>query len=289
MEASTTIKEHDSKREFEVMTFRISNVRLMAEEQISSHSQATWELSMVTCGHGRRMIGASEEPFSDGDLVLVPPHVEHCWRFDPGQIVRNITVEINPSWIENLPTVMPEMDKVATKLMAMSTVAVTFSPSIHDEIAHVLRRMVRKDRIDQLSLLLRLLQVITSEGNAKKINGAEPRASIDEQRKERLRIYIECNHNRRITLDMAASQVGMSRTSFCRWFRQNYSTSFVAHLRSVRLERMASLLSDPMTSINEACYLSGFADTAYATRLFHARFGLTPTSYRATIINKKGL
>jgi len=283
MEVPIAAAEQQQKSDFEVKTFRISNVRLLPEEQIASHSQPSWELSLVVSGRGRRIIGASEEPFEPGDLVLVPPQVEHCWQFERDGMVRNITLEINSSWMENLPTLLPEMELSVGKLMEMKAVAITFEPHSREEIAQVLRRMVRKDRIDQLATLLHLIELMAQEGNAEAISGAERRATIDERRKERLRIFAECNYNRRISLDMAARQVGMSRTSFCRWFRENYATTFVAYIQSMRLQRMATLLSDPTLSINEACYNSGFTDTAYASRLFHARYGLTPRAYRETI------
>lgn len=266
---------------FEMKTFRISNVSLLSGEQIGSHSQPTWELSLVIDGHGKRIIGSSEEPFYEGDLVLVPPMVEHCWQFDTDGMVRNITVEMEPQWLASIPNVMPDMEQAVTTLLTMKPAAMTFEPHAHDEIARLLKRMPKKDRIDQFASLLRVIRLMAQQGHAESIDGAERRADMDERRKERIRIYIECNHNRRISLDDAARQVDMSRTSFCRWFRQNYHTTFITHVKLFRLERMATLLSDQSLTINEVCYKSGFGDTAYATRLFHAHFGLTPTAYRA--------
>lgn len=280
MEHSSTAEERSIQSNFAVKGFRISNVCLRPEEQIGSHSQATWELSLVVKGHGRRIIGASEEAFSNGDLVLVPPQVEHCWRFEPCGMERNITLEINPSWMESLPTVLPEIGHDVERILAMESIAMTFTPCVRTEIAKMLRRMIHCDRIEQFALLLRIIQLIAQEGNAEAITGAERRINIDERRKERLRIFVECNYRSRVSLATVAQHIGMSRTSFCRWFRENYHTTFVAYLQTVRLERMATLLSDPTLTVREACYQSGFADTAYATRLFHAHFGLTPRAYR---------
>lgn len=37
------------------------------------HRHEAWELYFVTCGKGIRMTGDTLMPFSEGDLVLIPP------------------------------------------------------------------------------------------------------------------------------------------------------------------------------------------------------------------------
>jgi AraC-like DNA-binding protein len=42
-------------------------------------------------------------------------------------------------------------------------------------------------------------------------------------------------------------------------------------------------LRNPADSISSIAFQAGFADQSHLTRLFRARFGLTPAEYRRTI------
>ena len=61
--------------------YSIGHVRLKPSEQIGSHQQPTWELSLVIEGEGTRTIADVNEPFKSGEVVLVPPETVHCWHF----------------------------------------------------------------------------------------------------------------------------------------------------------------------------------------------------------------
>lgn len=54
----------------------------------------------------------------------------------------------------------------------------------------------------------------------------------------------------------------------------------MAYLRKMRVERMARLLTSTDLSIAEAARAVGWADQFYASRTFHAAYGLSPTDYR---------
>lgn len=59
-------------------------------------------------------------------------------------------------------------------------------------------------------------------------------------------------------------------------------TTPVAYIANRRLELAAQrLVMDKTQSITEIAYASGFSDSAYFSRRFHARFGLSPSQYRS--------
>ena len=70
-------------------SFTYNNVCLDPKEQIGLHQQSTWELSYIINGAGLRLIGDIRETFSAGEVVLVPPHIPHCWYFDSNVTDKN--------------------------------------------------------------------------------------------------------------------------------------------------------------------------------------------------------
>jgi transcriptional regulator GlxA family with amidase domain len=54
----------------------------------------------------------------------------------------------------------------------------------------------------------------------------------------------------------------------------------MAYLRRMRVERMARLLTATDLSIAETARSVGWPDPDYASRCFHASYGVSPTEYR---------
>lgn len=75
-------------------TITFDHVCLSPSHQIGVHQQATWELSYITQGRGERTIGSQSEPFEPGDMVLIPPEIPHCWKFEKEEEmhIENISV-----------------------------------------------------------------------------------------------------------------------------------------------------------------------------------------------------
>ncbi len=54
----------------------------------------------------------------------------------------------------------------------------------------------------------------------------------------------------------------------------------MAHLRQMRVERMARLLVSTDLSIGDCPRAVGWANAFYASRTFHAAYGLSPAEFR---------
>ena len=85
-------------------SFTFDYVHLDPKEQIGLHHQPSWELSYIIYGTGIRLIGDTNEYFENGEVILIPPHIPHCWYFD-GNItdyrgrIANITVKFDNEFL----------------------------------------------------------------------------------------------------------------------------------------------------------------------------------------------
>ncbi len=82
------------------------------------------------------------------------------------------------------------------------------------------------------------------------------------------------------TLGALAEDVYLSRSQLVRSFDAMVGMSPMAYLRHIRAEQMARLLASTDLSIAEAGRSVGWTDPNYASRCFHAAYGLSPTEYR---------
>lgn len=82
------------------------------------------------------------------------------------------------------------------------------------------------------------------------------------------------------TLDSLADKVHLSRSQLVRAFDATVGMSPMAYLRKMRVERMARLLTTTDVSIAETARSVGWTDQFYASRCFHAHYGVSPTELR---------
>src|SRR5579875_621903 len=81
------------------------------------------------------------------------------------------------------------------------------------------------------------------------------------------------------TLSSLAEEVHLSRSQVVRAFAATVGTSPMAHLRQMRVERMARLFLTDL-SVAEVSHAVGWSDANYGSRCFRAHYGISATQYR---------
>lgn len=106
------------------------------------------------------------------------------------------------------------------------------------------------------------------------VAGASP--SVAEQAKK----YISENLQRKLRICDICSSLGCSKSTLLSTFKRKYGTTVNAFITDSRLERARSLLSAGESSINEIALECGFSDQSYFSKVFSARYGISPSEYR---------
>ncbi|MDV7390677.1 helix-turn-helix transcriptional regulator, partial [Arthrospira platensis SPKY1] len=81
------------------------------------------------------------------------------------------------------------------------------------------------------------------------------------------------------SVDVLASEAGMSRTNLNRKLRALVNQSSNQFIQSVRLQRAADLLRQQTGTVAEIAFQTGFSSTAYFVKCFKDKFGQTPGSF----------
>jgi AraC-like DNA-binding protein len=72
----------------------------------------------------------------------------------------------------------------------------------------------------------------------------------------------------------------MSKPSFFRSFKNELGTSPVEFMNSERIALAKKYLRDPMVSVGEAAYKSGFNNISYFVQVFKKHENMTPAFFR---------
>ena len=97
---------------------------------------------------------------------------------------------------------------------------------------------------------------------------------------QRLRVYLECNYMRAVSLREVSDYFSCGKTTFCSMLRRRYNTTFSAVLNSVRISHARRLLADTSQSVAQIAYAVGYTDAAYFNRVFRRLTGMSPTAFR---------
>ena len=92
--------------------------------------------------------------------------------------------------------------------------------------------------------------------------------------------YIKDNYAQDLTLDMAASEAGLTPTYFSRKFKEVVGTGFRDYVNFVRLGGAASLLRTTQLSIQEISRRCGFNSANYFGDAFRSAYGISPREFR---------
>ena len=93
--------------------------------------------------------------------------------------------------------------------------------------------------------------------------------------------FMRNNHSRPVGMDDVASYLGISRKHLSEIFKAATGQSPKEYLTAYRLSVAAELLATSDLPVKAVAHSTGFADEFYFSKLFHSRYGNSPTSHRA--------
>lgn len=260
--------------------YLFDHVLLEPARQIGLHEQDSWELSFVVVGSGVRTVGRSREPFSAGDVVLVPPGIPHGWHFDGVHVdrkgrIENMTLTFRTEFVERLAAVFPALADTAACLAGCRE-AVIFTGGRAERIADRMRRMCDETEPERAASVVRLLVDTAGRGDSR-TTGRYHKPDRIAQRLAEVRIYVSCNLGRPLALDEMARHIGMNRSAFCTFFRKHTGRTFVEYLTACRIDAAERMLRAGGRSVAEVCYACGFNSPAHFCRMFRRLRGTAPS------------
>lgn len=96
--------------------------------------------------------------------------------------------------------------------------------------------------------------------------------------------YIEEHYMEEITLEEIARYVGLSPQHFSKIFKEDTGMKYIDWITNLRIDMAKRLLREGGRTIKEVCYLCGYNDPNYFSRIFRKTAGKSPKEYVGSVI-----
>jgi len=114
---------------------------------------------------------------------------------------------------------------------------------------------------------------------------ADPRVPIAKD----IMTYIQQNYQRKITIHDLANTASMSKSYFCKFFKQMFGKTAIEYINQYRIEKACELISSSNLTLLDIAMGVGFDNFSYFIRKFKEIKKITPSQYRKGIKNQPNL
>ncbi len=252
------------------------------------HYHPETEIIYITKSTGSRFVGDHSEPFAEGDVGLIGANLPHVWKSDPiyqknipGLGAQVMVIHFREEIFKSPLAVLPEMQGI-NQLLYESQFGIKFFGSASRNIEVLMKGIMRTSGIQKLVKLIELLDFMAKTNEKQllaSIGYSKIRKSADFDRFDKAHRYMIENFHQNITLEKVAVIVGMTTTSFCRYFKKHTKKSFHSVLNEIRVGHACKLLLENKMNISGICYESGFNNVSNFNEQFKKIKGITPSQY----------
>lgn len=251
------------------------------------HYHPEYELTLITKGSGKRIVGDSHENFAAGDLVLIGPELPHTWSNEAFGKKKSsaVVIQFSEAFIRKF-TGLNECRDILDLLRRSSRGSYFASPG--PAVVKALVDLPGKKGIAKITSLLDILQSLSSE-NAITLSSefySRSRSKESEHRINKVCRYLQEHSSEAVSVEQAAALVLLSKSAFCKFFKRVMKTGFSDYVNEVRIANACLLLTDSDKTIRQIAAESGFESLTYFNRVFLKKKGFTPREFRKGLVRE---
>lgn len=259
------------------------------------HVHDEYELNFIENAKGaQRIVGDSVEEIGDAELVLITnPLLEHAWvnHNCRSQNIHEITIQFHKSI---LPDELIEKNQFKSigRLFEEAQNGVVFGVKTINSIRPLIKTLsCETDGFYSGIKMMMILHELSLSNDFRPLASHsfihQTTPTNEDQRINKLMVYINANYQNQVRLSDAAELISMSEPAFCRFVKQRTSRNFVDLLTDTRLGVAIRLLIDSSQSIADIGYSCGFNNLSNFNRIFKRKKGMTPSEFRENYRKKK--
>jgi len=253
------------------------------------HQHPEIQLTLILSSEGKVIVGDFIGTFKPGDIFLIGPNLPHVFRNDsryytePGEgQAHSLSVFFEWQSFGEKFLSLPELANLQD-FSKLSDRGLLIQEPVKSRVSQLIRQLFRKNGMDRLIVLLKILNILSTERNMEPLASAGVYSAFDEQDGKKLADIYRFTMNefhRKITLDEVASIAHMTRNSFCRYFKKRTRKSYIDFLTEIRIGHARNLLQHADLSISQISLEVGFNNLSNFNRKFREVCSITPTDFR---------
>jgi len=151
------------------------------------------------------------------------------------------------------------------------------------EIGGIMIAMLKQSPLEQIVSLIQILNLISKSNEVKILSPFDLHKSSNPKEKDRMnRIvqYTMLNFRNKISLEEISTVANLSKSAFCRYFKNTVKKSYTDFLYEIRVDYACKLLLEKDLGIIQVCYEAGFNNPSAFSQIFKKNKGTPPSQYR---------
>jgi AraC-like DNA-binding protein len=265
-------------------------------QEVALHARNPLYCGMVT---GRKVIHApAYDPFDflPGESLMVP--AQHAIHIDfpdarRGEPTTCITLEIDRDRVQRildrLNETAPRSPESGEWLYDDAYVHFPNTPAI-ERVLQTLVQLFTEDHahkdalidLNSAELIIRMLQTQAREmliGCSEEHAASHGLAAAVQ--------HVHRHLDRHISMDELADKAYMSKSTFYRYFGNEFGMTPLQYVNEQRMERAQELLQDGERTVTDVSYALGFSSVSHFIDMFKKHVGDTPKSYQQHVLGEK--
>lgn len=252
---------------------------LISKDDFGRHMHDFYEIVYITEGVATHEFGKKKDSLFVGDVVVIPPHVYHCWERDKDSLFTHRDLVISADLFEEIcsfltpdffgsvfnQTSYPKFKLSKSALQYFEGVFSSFSFE-HGRAGQNSAQNLAMAKAAIASLLSNLIQLTKNE--------KYPQWFED---------ILERIHNPdsiKLGLPEIIKSVSYNRIYLCRVFKKYLGKTMTEYFNEVRLDYAKLYLISTTKTITGISDELGFSSYTYFYKVFKQRYGVLPKDYR---------
>ncbi|MFP5078541.1 helix-turn-helix domain-containing protein [Rhizobium sp. YIM 134829] len=251
------------------------------------------EIHYVSNASGVLLAGDHVGAFTPGHISMIGSNLPHDWvtPLKPGERIpgRDIVIQFLPSKLEQASAFLPELTGLRDFFVRAQR-GLSFKGQAREKAEALILDMEFQTGSVRLSTFLSLLSLLRDTDQVDTLSSEAYVPDLSYGSLEALQMvfaYIFANLSEDIRLPDMARMVGMSESSFSRFFKKNSGNSFTDHVNKLRIWKAGQLLTDTSMPITDICFEVGYRNLSNFNRVFLRHHNLTPSRYRKLSTNRR--
>ena len=251
-----------------------------------SHSEA--QITYVLEGDGTLTVGNYTQNFQPGEIFFFDSNVPHHFQASAQYFKETKSngckaIHVYFDYNQFRGFHLPEFDSI-NKFIEMSDISFQVSPAFVDNIALLILSIYESSGLKRLMHSFELLDVLSlSITSFKSLSTGFYRTTVcdkDGIRMNTIYNYSMAHYQSDIMLEEIASQVHLTPTAFCKYFKRCTNKTYVQFLNEIRInEACERIIQGDEQSLSSIAYETGFNNPVTFNRVFKKLTGQTPSDF----------
>lgn len=259
-------------------------------EKSSWHYHMEYELSFITEGSGKRIVGDFTEDFGPGDMTFIGPRLPHVWipydsygALHTGRTLESVYMLFNNDILPANLISLPEFKNVR-KALSLAKRGIKLEGDALNKTSEIMLQLPYLDHFKKLISFYEIMDILGSTDSYKYLVSEDYMEKQFKSANSRINLiheYLMSNYHEQVKLEDIAEFVHMAPGSVSRMFRQETGLSLFEYLSRIKIDLSIQLLLHTDLSIENICYDSGFNNLSHYNRQFKQITGRSPSKYRS--------